>query len=74
MLSGTLVMKRFVGKEPFIAVLLAEYRQTAFICFGVGLNTDSLNLLICGSLAGGFAHAGASPGAENGKGKLHLAT
>ena len=33
------------------------------------MNTDSSDLLICCSLAGGFACAGASPGAENWDGK-----
>lgn len=31
---------------------------------GLVLNTDSSDLLICSSLAGGFPCAGASPGAE----------
>lgn len=48
----------------------AEHRQTAFICCAAGLNTDSSDLLICHSLAAGFACAGASPGAESGEGKL----
>lgn len=41
-----------------------EHRQTAFICCAAGLNTDSSDLLICHSLAAGFACAGANPGAE----------